>query len=119
MSRTRSNIIQQHFDPLSTPALELQTLQEQGKLSAVQIVETYLAQIYKFDQAGPHINALISVAPRHILLAQAIKLDDERAAGKVRSALHGLPIIFKVSMPYEASSRNKIWRLRGRVDLFF
>lgn len=41
------------------------------------------------------MRALISVAPKHEVLKIARKLDDERARGKVRGPLHGIPIVLK------------------------
>jgi amidase len=84
------------FDPLITTAVELQRLLEARQLTSVQIIERYLKQIEKFNHAGPYLNALLAVAPRHILLHTAMTLDEERAKGKVRSPLHGIPIILKV-----------------------
>ena len=84
------------FDPLTTTAVELRNLLETGDLSSVTIVETYLDQIHKYDRAGPCLNALISVAPRHVLISSAMGLDEERAAGQRRGPYHGIPIILKV-----------------------
>jgi amidase len=84
------------FDPLTTTAVELQNLLEAGDLNSVTIVEKYLDQIHKYDHAGPCLNALISVAPRHILISSAMRLDEERAAGQRRGPYHGIPIILKV-----------------------
>jgi len=83
------------FDPLTTTAAKLQTLLESGDLTSVAIVEKYLDQIQRYDKAGPCLNALISVAPRHILISEALRLDSERASGKTRGPFHGIPIILK------------------------
>ena len=83
------------FNPLSTTALELQSHLVSGSLTSVQILETYLAQIEKHNHTGQKLNAIISVAPRNSLVAQAQKLDEERKAGKIRGPLHGLPVVVK------------------------
>jgi amidase len=83
------------FNPLPTTALELQSHLQSGSLTSVQILETYLAQIEKHNHAGQKLNAIISVAPRAALLAQAQKLDQERKEGKLRGPLHGLPTVVK------------------------
>jgi amidase len=85
------------FDPLVSSCADLQKLLEKNEITSVEIVERYLHQITKFDKAGPCINAMIAVAPRHLLLSQAIRLDEERKNGKCRGPLHGLPFIVKVS----------------------
>lgn len=49
------------------------------------------------DFPGLQLNAIIETAPLDNVRAIAQSLDDERAAGKVRSPLHGVPIIVKDS----------------------
>jgi amidase len=44
-----------------------------------------------------NLRAIIETAPVDNVLAIAQKLDEERAAGKVRSPLHGVPIAVKDS----------------------
>jgi amidase len=83
------------FKPLTTTAVELRTLLESGDLTSTAIVEKYLDQIQRYDKAGPCLNALISVAPRHILISEALRLDSERASGRTRGPFHGIPIILK------------------------
>jgi amidase len=85
------------FDPLTATASSLQYMLENKNLTSVQIIDTYLQQIDKFNHKGPCLNALISVAPRDILISTAESLDEERRNGKVRSPLHGIPIILKVT----------------------
>lgn len=84
------------FDPIHATAADLQQLLEGGKLTSVEIVEKYLQQIEKYNHAGPRINALLAVAPKHILISTALALDKERASGKLRGPYHGIPIILKV-----------------------
>jgi amidase len=86
------------FDPLTTTAVGLQRLLDSKVLTSVQIVQRCLQQIDQYNGAGPCLNALLAVAPRHVLLSTAMALDEERAAGRLRSPLHGIPIIIKVAM---------------------
>lgn len=83
------------LDLLTLTATEAQELLTSNKLTSVELVTAYLDQIAKHNHAGLHINALISVAPRNQCLEAAKTLDDERRAGKLRSALHGIPFIVK------------------------
>ncbi len=65
----------------------------QGHLSSRQITQWYLDRIAALDRQGPKIQAVIAVNPQ--ALVEAGLLDDERRAGHVRGALHGLPILVK------------------------
>lgn len=81
------------FDPLTTNATDLQRQLQTEKITSVQIVHEYLAQI---DCHESDLNAFISIAPREILLHTAERLDEERQMERVRSPLHGIPIVLKV-----------------------
>jgi len=84
------------FDVLTATAPELQELLKAGTLASVEIITTYLTQVEKHNHAGAKLNAMIRVAPRELVLKAARKLDHERVNGKLRSPLHGLPIIVKM-----------------------
>ena len=64
-----------------------------GKTSSQQLVKRYLARIAAVDKAGPKINSVIELNPE--ALAIAAELDRERAAGKLRGPLHGIPVLLK------------------------
>src|SRR5688500_15625007 len=72
---------------------ELQSAPKDGRVTSVQLVDAYLKRIEAFDQAGPKLNAMIRMNPK--ARAEAAVLDAERRAGRVRGALHGIPIILK------------------------
>jgi amidase len=84
------------FNVLTTTATELETLLHEGSLTSVQIIETYLAQIEKHNHAGAKLNAMITVAPRELVLKRAGELDRERKEETIRGSFHGLHIIVKV-----------------------
>ncbi|EED21632.1 glutamyl-tRNA(gln) amidotransferase subunit A, putative [Talaromyces stipitatus ATCC 10500] len=81
------------FDALTISARQLISLLHDGILNSVQLVERYLEQIERHEA---YLHALISVAPKESLRAIAAKLDEEHAKGRLRSPLHGIPIIIKV-----------------------
>lgn len=83
------------FNVLSTNAADLKQQLNDGKITSVQIVNEYFAQI---DRHETFLNAFISPAPRDKVVKAAAARDEERKEGKVRSALHGIPIVLKVSM---------------------
>ena len=69
---------------------ELQTAMANGELTAAAIVEHYLDRIQKLDGTT---NSVIEINPD--ALSIALQLDQERAAGRVRSPLHGIPVLLK------------------------
>lgn len=84
------------FNLLTSTAHDIQQLFDRSELNAESLVEQVLNQIEKHNRKGLNLGALISVAPRQKLLKRARLLDQERAAGKTRSPLHGIPFIVKV-----------------------
>ncbi|HEX5839115.1 MAG TPA: amidase [Anaerolineales bacterium] len=72
---------------------ELQEKMESGELTARRIAELYLTRIEAVDKDGPYINSVIELNPDALEIADA--MDAERKAGKVRGALHGIPILIK------------------------
>ena len=64
-----------------------------GELSSRALTQGYLDRIAAIDHAGPKLNAVIEVNPD--ALKNADTLDAERKAGKIRSGLHGIPVLIK------------------------
>ena len=83
-------------DVLNTDVAQLQQLLQQGRLTSVELADKYLAQIERHNLNGHAIRALISVAPRHLVLERAQQLDDERSSQGTRGPFHGIPTIVKV-----------------------
>lgn len=72
---------------------ELQQKMNSGEYSSVSITKLYLKRIEAIDKKGPALNAVIEINPD--ALAIAASLDAERKAGKLRGALHGIPVLIK------------------------
>jgi Asp-tRNA(Asn)/Glu-tRNA(Gln) amidotransferase A subunit family amidase len=83
------------FDPTRMDAVEIMDSLKRRAVTARELVDIYSGRIAKFDKAGPKLNSIIAINPH--ARTQADVLDRERAAGKVRGPLHGLPIIVKDS----------------------
>ena len=89
-------------------ALSLEELSEKiksGQLTSVEVCETYIERIKKFDKdikAWAHFD-------RKVLLEKAAESDEHRKAGKPTGLLHGVPIAVKdiigtVDMPTECGT---------------
>ncbi len=72
---------------------ELQAALESGAATSADLVDAYLARIAAYDPAGPTLNAIVRLHPE--ATEQARRLDAERASGRVRGPLHGIPILLK------------------------
>ena len=64
-----------------------------GTTSSHTLATRYLARIAALDKAGPRLNAVIELNPDALAIAR--ERDRERAAGKLRGPLHGIPILLK------------------------
>jgi Asp-tRNA(Asn)/Glu-tRNA(Gln) amidotransferase A subunit family amidase len=64
-----------------------------GRVTSRRLVESYLARIQAYDQAGPRLNAIVTINPQAREDADA--MDRERADNKVRGPLHGVPVLIK------------------------
>ena len=88
-----------------------------GRVTSVQLVDAYLARITAYDKQGPAINAIITLNPK--ARDDARRLDADRRAGRVRGALHGIPVLVKdnyttTEMTTTASSVSLAGFIAGR-----
>ena len=72
---------------------ELQQDLSKGRVTSVELVNAYLSRIKLIDQDGPKLRSIIAINPDVLNIAEI--LDEERKVGKVRSPLHGIPIVLK------------------------
>lgn len=71
----------------------LQKSMESGERTSASITQLYLDRIEALNLTGPRLHAIIEVNPDALAIAKA--LDAERASGKVRGPLHGVPVVVK------------------------
>jgi len=72
---------------------QLQDAMASGLTTSEDIVREYLRRLSTYDRHGPVLRSMLALNPRAI--AEARTLDAERADGRVRSPLHGIPVAFK------------------------
>lgn len=72
---------------------DLRSAMETGETTALALTRDYLARIEAMDWNGPMLNSVIEVNPDAEAIAEG--LDRERAEGRIRGPLHGIPILLK------------------------
>jgi amidase len=80
----------QPFSVVETTIPEMQAALQSKHVTSRELVTQYLTRIATYDRT---LHSLITVNPK--ALAEADELDKERAAGKIRGPLHGIPIALK------------------------
>ncbi len=86
----RLNLIETSAELNEITVGELQRKMKSGELSSRKLVEKYLARIREID---PKIHSVIEINPDALAIAD--RLDKERKRGKMRGALHGIPVLIK------------------------
>lgn len=78
------------FDVVEATILGMQQAMEEGRVTSRDLVEEHLLRIAMYED---QVNAVITVNKN--ALAEADRLDQERADGMVRGPLHGIPVALK------------------------
>src|SRR5262249_18354208 len=78
------------FNIIEASITDMQQAMADGKLTSRELVQQYLSRIATYDKK---LNAVITVNPN--ALREAEERDRERAQGRVRSPLHGIPVALK------------------------
>jgi len=81
---------QESFDVVEATIPEMQRAMEEGRVTSRALVEAHLLRIALYEE---RVNAVISINAN--ALEEADRLDQERAEGRVRGPLHGIPVALK------------------------
>jgi amidase len=84
---------QQDFALAETTVADLQDAMKNGTRTSRSITQTYLDRITALNLESPTLRAVIETNPDALDIAD--QLDAERKQGRVRGALHGIPVIVK------------------------
>jgi Asp-tRNA(Asn)/Glu-tRNA(Gln) amidotransferase A subunit family amidase len=90
------NLPAEHVAPFTVvekTAIELQQALSASVTTSEDIVREYLRRLAIYDRRGPTLRSMLALNPHAVSDARA--LDAERANGRVRSPLHGVPVAFK------------------------
>jgi len=83
------------FDVAETGIAELREALNDGRVTSVALVESYLRRIEAFDRSGPVLNSVIVL--NHDALADAFASDQRRSRGQLLGPLDGIPYTAKDS----------------------
>jgi amidase len=75
---------------------QLQAEMAAGRLTSERLTREYIARIFKLDQYGPGVNAIIELNPDAIAMAR--QADTLRRQGRVLGPLHGIPVLLKANI---------------------
>src|SRR5580704_7078619 len=82
--------VKRPFTVVEATLPEMRAALEQKRLTSHELVMQYLARIGMYEDV---LHAAVTINPN--ALKEADELDRERAQGKIRGALHGIPIALK------------------------
>ncbi|MGM0668286.1 MAG: amidase family protein [Gemmatimonadota bacterium] len=78
------------YDVVESTIPEMQEALQEGRVTSRELVEAHLVRIALYEE---DVNATIAVNPRALQIADS--LDRERAEGRIRGPLHGIPVALK------------------------
>lgn len=80
-------------DVVELSAVEARDRMASGQLTSEALTQAYLKRIAEVDDGGPMLGSVIEV--NDAALDEARARDAERASGKVRGPMHGIPVLIK------------------------
>ncbi|MGH2643094.1 MAG: amidase family protein, partial [Chitinophagaceae bacterium] len=103
--------INDHNDLEEATITDLQRKMKEGTLSSASITRWYIDRIQQMDKDGPSLNSIIEMNPDALKIAE--ERDAERKKGKMRSMLHGIPVLIKDNI----DSGDKMMTTAGSLAL--
>ena len=105
------------FDLDEATFANLQVGMTSGRMTAHSITQQYIDRIQELDRKGPALRHVLEINPDALSIADS--LDKERKAGRVRSPLHGIPILLKdnVDTADRTATTAGSYALEGSVPL--
>src|ERR1700744_965339 len=82
-----------HFELNELTIDDLQQKMANNEYTSHKLTQLYIDRINSIDKADPKLNAVITLNPGALDMANA--MDDERAKGKIRGPMHGIPVLIK------------------------
>ncbi len=102
------------FQVEETTIAEINAAMEAGRLTAEELVQSYLDRIEAYDKDGPYLNSLITV--NEGALDRARELDEAFAESGFVGPLHGIPMIVKDNYDtYDLPTTNGTLAFRGAI----
>jgi amidase len=83
-------VVKKPFNVVEASISDMQAALKEGRVTSHELVQQYLLRIATYEDK---LHAIITVNPN--ALKEADERDRERAAGKIRGPLHGIPIALK------------------------
>ena len=118
LARSRPRAPATPFTVVEKTVPQIQDALTRGDTTSEDVVREYLARLSLLDRHGPTLRSMLALNPPAIADARA--LDAERAAGRVRGPMHGIPVVFKdnidvLGLPTTGGSRALVDH-RPRLD---
>lgn len=96
------------IDLMDATVSEMQDAMAAGNLTSERLTQMYIDRIEAYDKSLD-LNSMLAINPS--ALEDARKLDEERAEGKVRGPLHGIPVVVKANIDVEGMATTAGARL--------
>ncbi len=81
------------FSVVDKTAPQIQDALSRGDVTSEDVVDEYLTRLAVLDRHGPVLRSMLAL--NRSAVADARTLDVERAAGRIRGPLHGIPVAYK------------------------